>query len=183
MFTKPLTRAPRYILIKSFFLAIGWRYLHDLSHAFLKRLTLTRWNCMSKALRFLQITAKHQDCPIFSVFLTIKTSSQNISITLLQIPLKLHEQWGGYWRKSSRERFFEEQFPVPRNTAASKIGNGVISLLWLIATLIITIFHLYLIQPLDSMFSSSISKQRRKGKTSTRTRLINREECTFQEFR
>ena len=24
----------------------------------------------------------------------------------------------------------EEQFPVPRNTAASKIGNGVISLLW-----------------------------------------------------
>ena len=144
---------------------------------------MTRWNCMSKALRFLQITAKHQDCPIFSVFLTIKTSSQNISITLLQFPLKLHEQWGGYWRKSSRERFFEEQFPVPRNTAGSKIGNGVISLLWLIATLIITIFHLYLIQPLDSMFSSSISKQRRKGKTSARTRLINREECTFQEFR
>ena len=32
MFTKPLTRAPRYILIKSFFLAIGQSYLHDLSH-------------------------------------------------------------------------------------------------------------------------------------------------------
>ena len=40
MFTKPLTRAPRYILIKSFFLAIGWSYLHDLSHTFLKRLKL-----------------------------------------------------------------------------------------------------------------------------------------------
>ena len=24
----------------------------------------------------------------------------------------------------------EEEFPVPRNTAASKIGNGVILLLW-----------------------------------------------------
>ena len=118
---------------------------------------------------------------IFTLFLTIKTSSQNISITLLQIPLKLHEQWGSYWRKSYLERLFEEQFPVPRNAAASKIGNGVISLLWLIATLIITIFHLYLIQPWDSMFSSSISKQRRQGKTSARTRLINREECTFQE--
>ena len=34
MFTLRLTRAPRYVLIKSFFLAIGWRYLHDLSHTF-----------------------------------------------------------------------------------------------------------------------------------------------------
>ena len=41
MFTKPLTRAPRYILMKSFSLAIGRSYLHDLlSHTFLKRLRL-----------------------------------------------------------------------------------------------------------------------------------------------
>ena len=40
MFTKLLTRALRYILIKPFFLAIGWSYLHDLSHTFLKRLKL-----------------------------------------------------------------------------------------------------------------------------------------------
>ena len=40
MFTKLLTRAPQCILIKSFFLAIGWSYLHDLSHTFLKRLKL-----------------------------------------------------------------------------------------------------------------------------------------------
>ena len=33
---KLLTRVPRYILIKSFFLAIGGSYLHDLSHTFLK---------------------------------------------------------------------------------------------------------------------------------------------------
>ena len=37
---KPLTRGPRYLLIKSFFLAIGWSYLHDLSHTFLERLKL-----------------------------------------------------------------------------------------------------------------------------------------------
>ena len=43
-----------------------------------------RWNCMSKALRFLQITAKHQDFPFFTVFLAIKTLSQNIPIALLQ---------------------------------------------------------------------------------------------------
>ena len=89
-----------------------------------------RWNCMSKALHFLQITAKQQYCPFFTVFLTIKTSSQNISITLLQISLKLHEHRGGYWRKKLLWTILEEQFPVPRNTAASKIGNSVISLLW-----------------------------------------------------
>ena len=40
MFTKPVTRVPQYILIKSFFLVIGQSYLHDLSHTFLKRLKL-----------------------------------------------------------------------------------------------------------------------------------------------
>ena len=35
LFRKPLTRASQYILIKSFFLAIGRSYLHDLSHTFL----------------------------------------------------------------------------------------------------------------------------------------------------
>ena len=84
---------------------------------------------MSKALHFLQITAKQQYCPFFTVFLTIKTLSQNISITLLQISLKLHEHRGGYWRKKLPKTILEEQFPVPRNTAASKIGNNLISLL------------------------------------------------------
>ena len=89
-----------------------------------------RWNCMSKALHFLQITAEHQDYPFFTVFLTTKSLSQNISITLLQISLKLHEHRGCYWRKKLPWMIFEEQFPVPRYTAASKIGNSVISLLW-----------------------------------------------------
>ena len=56
----------------------------------------------------------------------------NISIMLLQIPLKRHEHWGGYWKKKLPWTILEEQFPKPRKTAASKIGNGVISLLWLL---------------------------------------------------
>ena len=89
-----------------------------------------RWNCMSKALHFLQITAEHQDYPFFTVFLTTKSWSQNISITLLQISLKLHEHRGGYWRKKLPWMILEEQFPVPIYTAVSKIGNSIISLLW-----------------------------------------------------
>ena len=86
---KPLTRAPRFILIKSFFLAIGWSYLYDLSHThvFKKTETTMRWNWMWKALRFLQITVEYQDCPFFYLFLTIKTLFRNISITLMQILL------------------------------------------------------------------------------------------------
>ena len=53
---------------------------------------------MSKALRLVQITVEHQDRQFFIVFLTIKTSSQNVSITLLQISLKLHEHRGSYRR-------------------------------------------------------------------------------------
>ena len=98
------------------------------THVF-KRIETTTTHCMSKALRFLQITAEHRDCPFLTVYLTIKTSSQNISITLLQISLKLDEHRSGYWREKLLWTILEEQFPVPRNTAASKIGNGVISLL------------------------------------------------------
>ena len=66
----------------------------------------------------------------FLLFLTIKTSSQNISITLLQISLKLYKHRGRYWRKTPPWTILEEQFSVLRYTAASKIGNSVISLLW-----------------------------------------------------
>ena len=120
MFTKPLTRAPWYVLIKSLFLAIG----AELSPRSL------RLNCMSKALRFQQITAKHQDFPFLTVFLTIKTSPQNISITLWRTDLlKLHEHRGDrIGEKSSCERFCK--VPNAENYCWSKIGNGVISLLW-----------------------------------------------------
>ena len=106
---------------------------------------------MSKPLRFLQITAEHQYCPFFTVFLTIKTLSHNISITRLQISLKLHEHRGGYWRKKLPQTILEQQFPVPRNTAASEIAL-LLSIARcydnsdVIATLNITNFHLYRIQ-------------------------------------
>ena len=88
------------------------------AYVFKKIETTTRWNCMLKGLRFLQITAILQDCPFFTVLITIKTSSQNIAMTLLQISLKL--PW----------TILEEQFQVLRNTAASKIGSDIISLPW-----------------------------------------------------
>ena len=68
------------------------------THVFTTIETSKRWNCLSKSLQFLQITAEYQDYPFFTVFLAIKTLFQNI--------------------------------PVTRKTAASKIGNSVISLLW-----------------------------------------------------
>ena len=127
MFSKPLTRAPRYILIKSFFLAIGWSCLHGLSdtHVFKKIETTVsmRWNCMPKALRFIQITAEH-----FTVFITIKTSFQNISITLLQISLKLTNIEAAVGAKSFRERFWNSS-QCREMMLKSKIGKGVISLI------------------------------------------------------
>ena len=104
---------------------------------------------MSKALHFLHITAKQQYCPFFTVLLTIKTLSQNISITLLEISHKLHEHRGCYWRKRLPWMIFEEQFLVPRYTAASKIGNSVITLLWQLRCRCKpdhNNFHFYLIQ-------------------------------------
>ena len=85
---------------------------------------------ISKALCFQQITAKLQDYPFFTVLLIIKTPSQNISITLLKFSLKSHEHRGCYWRKKLPWTILEKQFPVPRNAAARKIGNGIIPLLW-----------------------------------------------------
>ena len=139
-----------YILIKFFFLAIGWSYLQDLSHTLLKRLNLL-WGKMAcqKGFVFYRKKPNIKIVHFFTVFLTINTLSQNISVTLLQISLKLHEHKGVYWSKKLPWTILEEQFPVSRYTAASKIGNSVISLLWQLrcsCTLIITNFNLYLIQ-------------------------------------
>ena len=71
-----------------------------------------RWSYMPKALCLIQITAEHQDCPCFTVFITIKTSSQNISITLSQISRRLLEQ------------------KVSVNDFGTVPGKGVLSLLW-----------------------------------------------------
>ena len=65
-----------------------------------------------------------------SIFYRICNHKNFFPKYLDKISLKLYERRGGYWRKKLTWRILEEQFPVPRNTAASKIGNGVISLLW-----------------------------------------------------
>ena len=59
---------------------------------------------MSKAFSFLQTTAEHHDFPVFNLILTIKTSSQNISITLLQIRLNFTNIEAAIGEKSSHER-------------------------------------------------------------------------------
>ena len=110
--------------------------------------TTMRWNCLSKTLRFLQIMAKHQ--PFFTVFLTIKTSSQNISITLLQFSLKLYQQRGDIGGKSYLERFWKNSsqhrevlLQVKQVMASFRCYVNC----YVIATMVIlTNFHLYLIQ-------------------------------------
>ena len=68
--------------------------LRSSTHDFKINKTTPRRDCNSKGFRFLQITAEHQDCPFFTLFLTRKISSQNISKTLPQISLKPHEHRG-----------------------------------------------------------------------------------------
>ena len=63
---------------------------------------------MPKVLPFLQIKAEHQDCPFFTVFLTIKTLSQNISIQhSYRFRLNLTNIEAAIGGKSSRERFWK----------------------------------------------------------------------------
>ena len=78
---------------------LGFVCLRWLDGVFEIETTMRRY-CMSNSLRFLQITAEQQGCPVFIVFLTIKMSSQNTSITFLEISLKLREHQGGCWRKN-----------------------------------------------------------------------------------
>ena len=107
MFTKPLTSATRYILIKSYFLAIGWSYVHDLWHTFFEKIETTiRWNCISIALRCLQITTEHQDCPVFAVFLTKETSPKNISTRSYRFRLNFTNIATAIGGKSSRYLFW-----------------------------------------------------------------------------
>ena len=96
---------------------------------------------MSQALCFLQITAKLQDYPFLTVFLIIKTSSQNISMTLLKISLKSNESsLERLWKNSSQCR--EILLHVKQVMGSFRCyGNCDV-----IETLIITSFHLRLVQ-------------------------------------
>ena len=72
---------------------------------------------MSKALRFVQITAKHQDFPFPTVFLIIKF--QNISITLLRFCLNFTNIMATVLEKNAPVNDFA-RFPVPRIIAEVK---------------------------------------------------------------
>ena len=86
---------------------------------------------ISPFIRWLDTVFQGQYLPSLSInYVAINKVLKNISITLLQISLKLHEHRGCYWRKKLPWTILEEQFLVPRYTAASKIGNSVISLVW-----------------------------------------------------
>ena len=67
---------------------------------------------MSKALRFLQITAKHQDFPFLTVFLTLKTLSQKYFDNAVNIEATVLE------KKAPVNDFV--RFPVPRIVAVVK---------------------------------------------------------------
>ena len=84
-----------------------------------------RWNCMSKALRFLQITAKHQDFPFFYCI-------SNYKNFIPKYPD--HALTDSVLTSRTSRWLLEEKAPkndfIVRNNAASIIGNGVLSLLW-----------------------------------------------------
>ena len=83
-----------------------------------------RRNCISKALCFLQITAEHQDCPFFTVSLTIKISryrSHRSRSSFTNVEAAIGEK--------APVNDFGRTVPGARNTAASIIVNGVILLL------------------------------------------------------
>ena len=77
MFTKLLTRRAvihtNQILLSRNRLKLS---LWSFTHVFQKIETSMRRNCTSKVLCFLQIMAEHQDCPVFTIFLTINKISR-----------------------------------------------------------------------------------------------------------
>ena len=96
MFTKPLTRVPQYILIKSFFVAISLSYLPDLSHKFLKRIKVYEAKLHVKSTLFCTDNSRTSSLSIVYHISNHKNFIPNISIMLLQISLKIHEHRGGY---------------------------------------------------------------------------------------
>ena len=99
---------------------------------------------MSKALRFVQITAKHQDFPFLTVFLIIKTSFQNISITLLRFCLNFTNIEAIVLEKNAPVNDFVT-FPMPRIIAEVKQVMGSFRCYDssdVIATLMMTNFYL-----------------------------------------
>ena len=86
------------MLIKPFFVAIGRSYLHDLSTTLLKRLNYYEVKLQVESASF----STDNIFLFFTIFPTIKTLSQNISIMLLQFLLT----------SRTLRRLLEEKAPV-----------------------------------------------------------------------
>ena len=85
-----------------------------------------RWNCMSKGLRFLQITAKHQDFPFFYCISNYKNFIPKYPDNAFTDSVLT--SWTTRWLLE--EKAPKKDFVLWENNAASIIGNGIISLLW-----------------------------------------------------
>ena len=83
---------------------------------------------MSKGLRFLQITAKHQDFPFFYCISNYKNFIPKYPDNALTNSVTCSVLTSRTSRRLLEEKAPKNDFIV-RNNAASKIGNGVISLL------------------------------------------------------
>ena len=106
MFTKPLTRAPRYILIKFFFLEIGLSYLNDssLTHVIKNIVTTINYEGelhFKSALISTDNGRTSRLSSLYCVFI-IKTSSHNTSYRFCLNFTNIEAVIGG---KSARERF------------------------------------------------------------------------------
>ena len=127
MFTLRLTRAPRYVLIKSFFLAIRWRYLHDLSPTFLKRLKLLRGEIACQK-RFV-FYRKRPNIKIY-LFLLCISYNKNFIPKYLDNALTDSVLTSRISRRLLEEKAAVNDFVRTVPGEKYMIGNGVISLLW-----------------------------------------------------
>ena len=142
MFTKPLTRAPRYILIKAFFLAVALSYLLDLSRAFLKRLKLL-WGEI--AFQTSSLSTDNGQTSMLSSFHRISTHP-NISRyldTAITDCAETSKTSGRLLEEKALVNDFGRTVPSAEKFMASfrcHVNSGVI------VSLIRTNFHLYLVQ-------------------------------------
>ena len=119
-----------------------------------------RWNCIPKARRVLQILPYYLNSMFFTVFMTLETSSPKISITLSQNLFKLCQHWGRY-RRYMLPWAISEKISWCR-AIRTKLINVMTSLRCydnsdVKITLVITNFHLYLIQLWWSFFDGIVN--------------------------
>ena len=98
---------------------------------FFKRLKLL-WGEVELHFKSVSISTDNGRTSTLSSFYCISNHKNfilKVSITFLQISLKLHYYRDGYWTKKPSSTILEEELPEPGNTTANKIVDGAISLL------------------------------------------------------